>query len=77
MVTASEWKRAAIVRAFVQKGNGRPRNDESVKSLTLSDFAKLGIVGLSSRPTVQRYYDTWPDSLPDPEPGNLAGIPWK
>ena len=80
LALSASWKRAAIVRAFVEKSSGgRPSNDENLctsAQVSMSDFAKLGIVGLKSRHSIQRYYDAWElTGLPDPTPGQFTELP--
>lgn len=57
LVTASEWKRAAIVWAFTADG----RKSKDVYSVT--DFAGLGISGLSSKPSVIKYRKAWAKAI--------------
>ena len=76
LVTAREWERAAIVAAYVET---HPRGS---KRMSVSDFAKLGIVGLSSPGTVHFYLNRWLDSHNHihPEPGaevELPEAPWE
>jgi len=78
LLTATQWQKSAIVRAFCYKGKNRfdegSRSNES--GYSLSDFAELGIVGLTTRNAVTRYYDSWDLSgLADPEPGKDTAIP--
>jgi hypothetical protein len=76
-VFASEWKRAAIVRAFAESRQGK-RSDlsDSSEKLTLAQFAKLGIVGLKDKDSVARYYRAWDlTGLPTPEPGGMVTLP--
>lgn len=76
LITASEWQRSAIVRAFVTKGNGRPRKTEEKSSVSIDGFVRLGVVGLTTKDTVRRYYDAWElTGLPDPVPGESIAIP--
>lgn len=76
LVFAAEWKRAAIVRAFVTKGEGGRRTGSKVSQLSVREFAELGIVGLKSRNTVGRYHDAWElTGLPDPKPGQTVELP--
>jgi hypothetical protein len=50
LLTASDWARAAIVRAWVKPtSGGRPKSGEFLPLLTISDFTQLGIQGLSTR----------------------------
>jgi hypothetical protein len=74
---SNEFKRSAIVRAYVRPGKPWPKGDRT-KSDTISmrEFSRLGIVGLSSITTVRRYYEAWDlTGLPDPEPGRPTDLP--
>lgn len=57
LVTASEWKRAAIVWAFTEEvGRGKmPTNGH----LSISQFARLEVNGLTKRDTVAKYRKAW------------------
>jgi N6-adenosine-specific RNA methylase IME4 len=79
LLLASEWAKAAIVRAFTEEAVQGHRPDKS--HLTFGDFAELGIAGLKSKNSVARYYRAWeyarqyvPD-LPIPEPGMIVPLP--
>lgn len=65
--TAREWKRAAMVyaRVRVQAEQGRPSDEEKVKSDLLSpaEYAALGIHGLCSKNTVRRYWQAWSNAI--------------
>lgn len=53
MCIARKWTRAAIVWAYV--GEGRPYD--------IDTFAELGIISLSSRMFVQKYWDSWQGAI--------------
>jgi hypothetical protein len=75
LVFASEWKRAAIVRAFVSNENSDQASGDCSKE-SISHFASRKIIGLKSRQSVRRYYDAWElTGLPDPEPGKMVELP--
>ena len=58
LVTASEWKRAAIVWAFTKEGEkGRKRTTSGAFSVRA--FADLAISGLSSQDTIRKYRKAW------------------
>ncbi len=61
LLTAKRWERAAIVYAFtVMPGSGgTPDRAKQRSELTFDEFAKLGIAGLKSKNTVQRYHELW------------------
>jgi len=68
LLTASEWARSAIVRAWVEpKKRGRPLiNGEDSSFMDISGFTQLGIQGLSTRDAVRHYYNAWGSTkLPD------------
>lgn len=66
VVTATEWKRAAIVyaRVRVQDSQGRPAK-EKVKTDLLSPAAHalLGIHGLRSKTTIRAYWRAWDNAI--------------
>jgi len=77
LITATEWQRAGIVAAFVRlSSQGVTAKVSSDLSLTPQGFADLGIVGLKSKQTVQRYVQAWL-SLGQgyPEPGQNLALP--
>jgi hypothetical protein len=66
LVTACEWKRAAIVYARVQVQDGAGRPTENITSdnyLTPSEYAKRGIHGLRSQTTIRAYWRAWHDAI--------------
>jgi hypothetical protein len=77
LLTASDWARAAIVMAWVRPtSGGRPKSDENSSLLTISDFAELGIQGLSTRDAVRHYYNAWKlTKLPIPQKGEIIHLP--
>lgn len=66
LLTAKEWEKAAIVYAFTYEGRPGPRSVKNVTDLyTITDFAKEGIVGLESKPTVIFYRNCWKKAIED------------
>lgn len=60
LVTAKEWERAAIVWAWTREGvNQYESLVSSYQAMTITDFAKLGIINLSSRNSVREYRQRW------------------
>jgi hypothetical protein len=82
LITAREWQRAAIVWAFTRdtKG-GRPgKNPPEFGQVSVSEFAKLGIHGLTKRETVAAYRQAWEWAIVnghavDAEPGRKVELP--
>jgi len=88
LLTDKEWERAGDVYAFTKPERGRPSNASKVSTseqLSISDFAKLGIRGLSSRTSVLLYRQAWEDAIKKGEadevrPGQkvrIPKIPWE
>lgn len=85
LVTASEWRRAAIVWAFTTDKQGQRTSHTSVQSLGVAEFAALGISGLQSRNTVAKYRRAWAKAIEaghafDVQPGDdvvLPGVDWR
>ena len=86
LVTAKEWRRAAIVYAFTRDGGqGESPSRKSQSSLlTTGDFAKLGFHGLTSTQAIAGYRDAWKAAMADynapvPQPGMSLeiGADWK
>jgi hypothetical protein len=78
LLTAKGWERAAIVYAFTyDTGGGRPKSDGNPSLLTITEFSKLGIAGLSHRETVATYRKFWKDyaDQPDIKPGSKVTLP--
>jgi len=80
LLLASEWAKAAIIRAFTEEGDERKKGVK-YDTLSFERFAELGIAGLKSKNSVARYYRAWeyarqfvPD-LPVPEPGMIVPLP--
>lgn len=63
LVTASEWQRAAIVFAFVTPQQGRRTSGSSARSLTVAEFVALGVTGLRSHHSVNRYRNAWQSAI--------------
>ena len=75
LMLATEWKRAAIVAAFVTlDGKPGPKSNSASSSRSPAEFAALGIAGLRSKDTVRRYVDAWGDR-PKPRPGATVTLP--
>lgn len=77
MVTASEWKRAAIVWAFT---SGAVKGHKSTSGLSVSDFLAHDINGLNSKTTVAKYRKAWKLAIDngfatDVKPGDLIDLP--
>jgi hypothetical protein len=70
LITARKWERAAIVAAYVRlDGSGR----------NARDFARLGIVGLTTPTSVTKYVQAWLDANAGryPKPGATRRLPRK
>lgn len=60
LVTAKEWERAAIVWAWTREGVNQYKSlVSSYQAMTITDFAKLGIINLTSRNAVRYYRERW------------------
>lgn len=71
LLMAKEWERAAIVAAFVDM----PGQGKASSSLSTREFAGLGIAGLKSKDTVQRYVEAWARTgKPRPRPGEVVDL---
>ena len=80
-----DWARAALVRAWVRRGDpGNPNlqkqsnlpNGTELGQLSMREFARLGIKGLSSRETVRHYWHAWERSgYNTPRPGRPVELP--
>lgn len=57
LVTASEWRRAAVVWAFTTNRQGQHTYPTS--GIGVVEFATLGIAGLRSKNTVTKYRKAW------------------
>ena len=83
LITASEWRKAAIVATFVVVSDDGvnfvvTESGEGARTSTLSSvqFAALGISGLKSKDTVRRYAKAWADAgQPRPTPGQNVELP--
>lgn len=81
LITASKWERAAIVHAYCQPEPGA-RSDlgRTGPRFTFSEFAELGISGLTKRHSVARYYHAWQKAVDAGkaralEPGDTIEVP--
>jgi hypothetical protein len=79
LLTAKGWQRAAIVYAFTRNGQGERSDLTSAESrrgsLTISEFAALGIKGLTGRDTVRLYRDLWAEHGQPAGPGDSVELP--
>ncbi|AMU54497.1 hypothetical protein A3O02_04305 [Mycobacteroides abscessus] len=76
LVTASEWKRAAIVWAFTHDG----RKTTSSLSVGINEFCGFEVSGLRSKDTVRKYRKAWKLAIDngfatDVKPGDLIDLP--
>lgn len=76
LITASEWKRAAIVWAFTHEAKPGPGKKDRLNSLPISDFARTGIM---SKPTIIKYRKAWAKAIADGvatdvKPGDLRAM---
>ena len=89
LLTAKEFEASSIVWCFTRaEGRGRPSTESKMshgEQLTISEFAKLGIKGLSGRPAVTAYRKAWQDAIDaghadEVRPGQkvrIPNIPWE
>ena len=77
LLVASEWYRAATVNAWIKKGkNQYDVPDENSSTITINQFLKLKIKGLTSKDSVRHYYEAWERTgLPRPIPGDEVSLP--
>lgn len=82
LLLAKGWERAAIVAAFVEVselGSNQHSKQEPVRTdrlLSPVQFSQLGITGLKSKNTIQRYAEEWQKTgLPRPRQGEEATLP--
>jgi hypothetical protein len=61
LATATEWRRAAIVAAFVRLDEGHGQTRSAARFESARAFAERNIVGLRSANTVTRYVRCWLD----------------
>ena len=76
LLSATEWKRAAIVWAFTYEGVNQYAGKE-VDRLSVSDFARTGIM---SKPTIIKYRKAWKRAIDvgaanDVQPGQRVTLP--
>lgn len=79
---ASGWERAALVAAFVEAREGQGKrtsvNVDGSRFLSATEFARLGIKGLTSHNTVLHHLDAWLNvaGRARPQPGDvIADMP--
>lgn len=85
LLRAKEWERAAIVYAFTEPDPGAKRAQTSGGNppevgLSITDFAALGIAGLTTRETVREYRKAWQIAIDDGQavavgPGDDVELP--
>ena len=81
LITATEWKRAAIVWAFTEDRQGqKDTSHRSVQGLGLQEFADLKLEGLKSRNSVAKYRKAWQRAIDvgaakDVQPGQRVTLP--
>jgi hypothetical protein len=81
LLTATEWKRAAIVAAFVRLNDGPGGDTRSIASsrnaLSTVEFAALGVIDLRTADTVRRYVKAWlaVNDGKYPTPGRTVKLP--
>jgi hypothetical protein len=63
LMTAAQWQRAALVFAFTQDGRGKNASSSVFGILNCKAFAALGISGLKSHTTVERYRAAWQSAI--------------
>lgn len=79
LLTAKGWERAAIVFAFTEErpAGNQPAQMANSRHLSISDFAALGIAGLTTRDTVRLYREAWIDGggATNIGPGDTVNLP--
>lgn len=78
LLTATEWKRAALLASVVRlPGRGARREERTTTFFTANSFADLGITGLRSDKTVHLYVQRWLDANDGvyPELGSRVELP--
>lgn len=81
LITASEWKRAAIVWAFTTDENkGGRGNRTSSSAVSIREFTRQGVSGLRSQDTVRKYRRAWALAIEhghavDVKPGDYIDLP--
>jgi hypothetical protein len=77
LLVTSEWYRAATIRAWVEKQQGKRTDlEENSSKLTINQFVKLKIKGLTTKDSVRHYYEAWERTgLPKPTPGDEVVLP--
>lgn len=80
-INAGGWATAAVVYAWTEEGKPGPRSDEkSSDLLSISDFARRKIRGLSTRDSVRTYREAWKAAIVRGwvvavGPGDLVSLP--
>lgn len=83
LITARKWERSAIVAAFVRLSPGRGQSPEHSRlpngesTISVEDFAALGIYGLTQAQAVRKYAQAWLDVHDGryPRPGATRRLP--
>lgn len=79
LVTSKEWERAAIVAACTEAKQGQRNNLDGnptkLLPMSITEFAKLGIHGLTTRETIQRYRSAWETTKIEVAPGQAVTLP--
>jgi hypothetical protein len=82
LLSAGQWATAAIVWAFTEPGEPHFASVKKLTDgkLTITDFATLGIRGLSSRPSIIKYRSAWQTAIDNgwaesAEPGKQCVLP--
>jgi hypothetical protein len=82
LLTARKWEKSAIVYAWTlpEESGGRPKSVKKLPLFNISEFADLGITGLTSRPTILAYRNAWvwavEQGLAQPAiPGKMIELP--
>lgn len=82
LITAKQWSRAAIVWAFTEEGKPgpKPRDRTTSREISIVEFARLGIKGLTTQDTVRAYRQSWRWAIDnadasDVQPGENVTLP--
>jgi hypothetical protein len=77
LLTAKGWERAAIVYAFTGADKPGPKGDRmDTQTISVREFAALGIAGLTDKNTVAEYRRAWGEhGTPDIRPGDTVTLP--
>ena len=76
LLVASEWYRAAVLSAWIERGTNQYTKVPVENSTSISDFARMGIRGFKSRDTIIHYLAAWKSTgLPKPNLGDEIDLP--